>query len=146
MRAFYINNNNGVWFMKIETIRCGFVMNGMLSAPCDGWHEIEGSKNKLPVFMRDNIPQQGYDKIFRNNNGENWALKLNRIYKIDKQTKQPVRQYVFSALGPIIYSKRSYRLKREITGCNLGQGIVSSFSPTGQYSSGYKPSRRIYRK
>jgi len=47
----------------------------------------------------------GYDNIFRDRSGREWAFNMNRIYEIDKATKQPVSTTDLSALLPRIILK-----------------------------------------
>lgn len=57
---------------------------------------LQEIKINIPVFLMDNQPMLGYDNIFRDKNGKEWAFKANRIYSLDKITKQPDKIFDFS--------------------------------------------------
>jgi ligand-binding sensor domain-containing protein len=51
-----------------------------------------------PAFSFFQQQRLGYEHIFRDNTGTEWAFNSNRIYKLDKKTKQAVRTFDFSAV------------------------------------------------
>ena len=56
---------------------------------------LQAVKINLPAFQFYNLSPLGYDNIFRDKNENEWAFTANRIYKINKVTKQPEKTFDF---------------------------------------------------
>jgi ligand-binding sensor domain-containing protein len=50
---------------------------------------LEEVRLDLPAFTFFHLSPLGYDNIFRDRAGNEWAFKANRIYKLNKATRQP---------------------------------------------------------
>ncbi|HSN62526.1 MAG TPA: two-component regulator propeller domain-containing protein, partial [Ferruginibacter sp.] len=59
--------------------------------------ELESIKINIPAFKFYDQLLQGYENIFRDHQNREWAFKGNRIYTLDKNTKQPTQTFDFSA-------------------------------------------------
>lgn len=55
-------------------------------------------KINIPPFKFYNLSMQGYDNIFRDRTGNEWAYRTDRIYKLNKVTRQPEKTFDFSTL------------------------------------------------
>ncbi len=73
----------------------------------------------IPAFIFFNLSIQGYDNIFRDRTGSEWAFKANRIYKINKATKQPEKTF---DLFPLV---NTFILK--MTQDEMGNYFVTTF-------------------
>lgn len=59
---------------------------------------LQEVKINLPAFIFYNQFFKGYDNIFRDRSENEWAFKGNRIYSINKASKQPDKTFDFSAV------------------------------------------------
>ncbi len=59
--------------------------------------ELESVKINIPAFVFYDQLFLGYENIIRDQQNREWAYKGNRIYALDKNTKQPVQTFDFSA-------------------------------------------------
>ena len=59
---------------------------------------LQEIKLQLPDFAFHNLDPKGYDQIFRDHQGNEWAYKANRIYQLNKQTKAPDKIFHFPGL------------------------------------------------
>ena len=51
---------------------------------------------RVAPYMFYNIQVSGYGGIFRDQNGQEWAYNTNRVYRLDRVTKQPVQIFDLS--------------------------------------------------
>jgi ligand-binding sensor domain-containing protein len=58
---------------------------------------LQEVKINLPAFKFYNVSAPGYDGIFKDNDSNEWAIKANRVYKINKLTKQTEKTFDFSS-------------------------------------------------
>ncbi len=50
----------------------------------------------LPAFSFFHLSLEGYEKIYRDRAGKEWAVRANRIYLLNRDTKQPERIFDFA--------------------------------------------------
>jgi ligand-binding sensor domain-containing protein len=57
---------------------------------------LQQVKINTPAFPFYNLSLVGYNGLFRDRNGSEWAFQANRLYHINKLTKQPEKTFDFS--------------------------------------------------
>lgn len=102
---FYINNNSSVRIYEDETGTVWLCNERDLIYKVKEDMTLAELKINIPPFYITNLPLLGYDKIFRDHSGHEWAFRANRIYSIDKQTRQPLRTFIFPELQNVFIQK-----------------------------------------
>ena len=73
---------------------------------------LQEVKLNVPEFSLNKQTQLGYDQIFRDRNSDEWAFKANRIYRLNKLTKQVEKTYYF----PELLKNQVLRIMQDIQG------------------------------
>ena len=56
-------------------------------------HTLQQKRIDLPAFSYFNLTVEGYEKIYRDRAGKEWAIRANRIYLLNRETKQPEKVF-----------------------------------------------------
>jgi ligand-binding sensor domain-containing protein len=119
-KAHSLKNNSSVDVYEDEEDRV------WLTNQVDVIYEVQSDftlkEIKLNLPQKENLPSEGYYKIFRDRQGTEWAFQKNIIYRINKKTKQPEKIFDFSStLGVYIQKIFQDRNGHYILACwNLG--------------------------
>ncbi len=94
---YKLNNNSSVGVYEDETGTIWLCNQlDVIYKVLDNFSLLEVKIN-LPAFLFYNQDTKGYDNIFRDSNGNEWAYKGDRIYSLDKKNRQPLKTFDLSA-------------------------------------------------
>lgn len=92
---------------------------------------LQEIKIGLPPFRFFNLVLQGYDIIFRDNSGTEWAAKANRVYRINTKTKQVEKTFDLANSFEAFILKIAQNRRGEYFFSTYGTGIWHFIAETG---------------
>lgn len=141
---FYINNNSSVRIYEDENKTIWLTNERDVIYRVTDDMKLAEVKIQLPAFYLTNIPLSGYDKIFRDRQGNEWAFKVNRIYRIDKKTKQPLREYIFKELNDVFIQKIFDDKEENFWVATWGRGVFRFYPDKGAITGVASLPERVY--
>ena len=59
-------------------------------------HTLQEKRIDVPAFQYSHLSMEGYEKIYRDRAGKEWAIRANRIYLLNRETLQPEKIFDLS--------------------------------------------------